>query len=186
MLLNILDFVHTSIQQVVRVGDTVVDATAGNGHDTLFLATCVGALGKVMAFDIQEAALQATSKRLVNAGMRERVELIKAGHEHLDDYIEGEVSAIMFNLGYLPGADKSCTTTAGTTLEAMQAGLAHLAINGVLAAVLYPGHEQGRIEAEAVQAWAAGLPQQQVAVLKYAFINRVHDAPYALLLQKRI
>ncbi|WP_239323886.1 class I SAM-dependent methyltransferase [Snodgrassella gandavensis] len=184
MLLNILDFVHASIQQVVQAGDTVIDATAGNGHDTLFLAKCVGEQGKVMAFDIQKAALQATSKRLVNADMRERVELIEAGHEHLDDYIEGEISAIMFNLGYLPGADKNCTTKASTTLQAMQAGLAHLAINGVLAAVLYPGHEQGRIEAHAVQEWAAGLPQQQIAVLKYAFINRVHNAPYALLLQK--
>ncbi|MCO6520406.1 MAG: methyltransferase domain-containing protein [Snodgrassella sp.] len=185
MLLNILDFVHASIQQVVQVGDTVVDATAGNGHDTLFLATCVGEQGKVMAFDIQKAALQATHKRLKNAGLSERIELIEAGHEYLDNYIEGEVSAIMFNLGYLPGADKNCTTTASTTLKAMQAGLAHLAINGVLAAVLYPGHEQGRIEAQAVQEWAAGLPQQQIAVLKYAFINRVHNAPYALLLQKQ-
>lgn len=184
MLLNILDFVHKNIQQTVKAGDTVIDATAGNGHDTLFLASCVGAQGKVFAFDIQASALEATSNRLAKAGYRERVQLIQAGHEHLSEYIQSKVSAIIFNLGYLPGGDKNCTTQANTTLKAMQNGLNLLTDNGVSAAVLYPGHEQGKIEAETIQTWAKSLPQQQIAVLKYAFINRINDAPFALILQK--
>lgn len=186
MLLNILDFVHKNIQQTVQAGDTVIDATAGNGHDTLFLASCVGAQGKVVAFDIQATALEATSNRLAKAGYSERVQLIHAGHEHLSEYIKSKVSAIIFNLGYLPGGDKNCTTQANTTLKAMQSGLNLLTDNGVLAAVLYPGHEQGKIEAETIQTWAQSLPQQQIAVLKYAFINRINDAPFALILQKHL
>lgn len=185
MLLNILDFVHATIRQVVQAGDTVVDATAGNGYDTLFLASLVGSTGKVVAFDIQPAAILSTRAKLESAGMSERVELIQADHEYMNEYIDSEVCAIMFNLGYLPGANKNCTTTAITTLKAMQAGLAYLAPNGILAAVIYPGHEQGKIEAEAVLSWAGKLPQQQISVLQYAFINRVHNAPFALLLQKR-
>ncbi|PIT37754.1 hypothetical protein BHC43_07830 [Snodgrassella alvi] len=185
MLLNILDFVHATIRQVVQAGDTVIDATAGNGYDTLFLASCVGPTGKVVAFDIQPAAIVSTRTKLESAGMSDWVDLIQTGHEHMNEYIKSEVSAIMFNLGYLPGADKNCTTTAITTLKAMQTGLAHLAPGGILAVVIYPGHEQGKIEAVAVLSWAEELPQQQISVLQYAFINRVHNAPFALFLQKR-
>lgn len=185
MLLNILDFVHTTIRQVVQAGDTVIDATAGNGYDTLFLASCVGSTGKVVAFDIQPAAIASTRAKLESAGMSDWVDLIQTGHERMNEYIKSDVRAIMFNLGYLPGVDKNCTTTAITTLKAMQAGLAHLVPDGILAVVIYPGHEQGKIEAEAVLSWAEELPQQQISVLQYAFINRVHDAPFALFLQKR-
>lgn len=185
MLLNILPFVKDCVRQVIRTGHTVIDATTGNGHDTVFLAQCVGEEGKVLAFDIQSAALNTTKQKLIELGLFSRVSLIKSGHEQMQQYCADKVSAIMFNLGYLPGADKICTTQAATTLQALQAGIRLLAINGLISIVLYPGHAQGKIEAQVIEEWATKLPQQQIAVLQYRFTNRVHNAPYALILQKK-
>lgn len=51
-------------RKVVRPGDTVIDATCGNGHDTLELVKLVcadNAPGYVYAFDVQEDALANSS-----------------------------------------------------------------------------------------------------------------------------
>ncbi len=186
MLLNILQFVQHQIKLAVQAGDTVIDATAGNGHDTVFLAQCVSNSGKVLAFDIQSSALLNTRNKLNELGLSDQVSLIQAGHEHMQKFCHTGVSAIMFNLGYLPGADKNCTTQVSTTLAALEAGLNILLKDGLISVVLYPGHEQGIIEAQAIEKWAAQLPQQQYEVLQYRFTNRIHHAPYALLLYKRI
>lgn len=186
MLLNILQFVQHCIRQAIKAGDTVIDATAGNGHDTVFLAQCVSSDGQVLAFDIQPAALEITRHKLLQLDLLSRVQLIQSGHERMQEFCDDRVSAIMFNLGYLPGADKQFTTQAASSLQAIQAGLNLLAKDGLISIVLYPGHEQGKIEAILVEQWAANLPQKEVTVLQYRFMNRVNNAPYALLLQKRI
>jgi 16S rRNA C1402 N4-methylase RsmH len=117
---GLLEKAHEMIESSVGVGDMVVDATLGNGHDTLFLAQCVGPTGKVIGFDVQQAALDATRKRLLVAGIGESsFELHLESHVQILEYVPFGVSAVVFNLGYLPGADKSVITQVATTLEAL-------------------------------------------------------------------
>ena len=89
-----LEMAHDFLAEVVTKEDMVVDATMGNGHDTLFLAKLAK---KVYAFDIQEQALEKTQERLDQAGMT-NTQLILQGHETLDQFVT-EVKAGIFNLG---------------------------------------------------------------------------------------
>ncbi len=140
----------------------MVDATTGNGHDTLFLARHVGSEGTVYGFDIQGSALEATAARLRGAGFAARVRLMLAGHErmseHLPDEERGRIRAVLFNLGYLPGGDKEIVTGPGTTVAALTDIVEWLAPAGVISVIAYTGHPGGREEAEQVKHWAAGLP----------------------------
>ena len=148
---------HEVVSAAVRAGDSVVDATAGNGHDTLFLANLVGPEGLVFAMDLQAVALQATWNRLVDAGVKERVSLINQGHEHLVRFCPKGIGAAMFNLGYFPSGDHSLITNQKTTLPALEQALFLLRDGGVLTCVCYPGHPGGAEEASAVAAWATAL-----------------------------
>ena len=149
---------HEAMAECLRPGDWAVDATAGNGHDALFLAQTVGPEGRVFAFDIQSAAATATRRRLAEAGVAERVEVGVRGHEHLSAALpptaQGRVRGVMFNLGYLPGGDKSLITRPETTLTALQAAAAVLEPGGRLTVVAYPGHAGGGEETAAVAHWA--------------------------------
>src|SRR5512144_1655855 len=78
---------HFFLRVRVKPGDRVMDATCGNGHDTLFLAGLVGAGGTVFAFDVQEQALEKTRQLLGENGYLDRVQLFHAGHEELAAYV---------------------------------------------------------------------------------------------------
>lgn len=110
LLPKAVDEAREVISKVVKKGDVAVDATAGNGLDTLFLAKLVGESGRVYAFDIQKEALENTRQRLQKEDLLSRVELIRAGHENMEEYVPGHVSAVMFNLGYLPGGNHRVIT----------------------------------------------------------------------------
>lgn len=178
---NILPFAHHLLRGRLKNGDAALDGTAGNGHDTLLLAQCVGG-GKVWAFDVQPQALQQTRRRLEEAGVS--AELICDGHEKLADYVDRPLTAAVFNFGWLPGGDKSCTTEAATSIRALTSALSLLKTGGLAVAVLYPGHEAGRHEAQAIEDWAQRLPQDEFAVLRYGFINRRNRPPYLLAFEK--
>ncbi len=110
------------IDSLLQEGDVAVDATAGNGHDTLYLAQKVGERGHVYAFDVQQAALDSTKERLAENGIPdERVTLILSGHERMADYVKEPVRCVLFNLGWLPSGDHSVTTRVPTTLAAVEA-----------------------------------------------------------------
>jgi SAM-dependent methyltransferase len=133
---NLIGQAHAAVASVLNEGMQAIDATVGNGHDTLFLARQVGATGHVYGFDVQQAALDATAARLRAEGVADRASLIHAGHEtmarQLPATLRGKVQAIMFNLGYLPGSDRGCITRATSTLPALEQSLALLAPQGVL------------------------------------------------------
>ena len=149
---------HAAMAACLRPGDWAVDATAGNGHDALFLAQTVGPQGWVVAFDVQPAAATATRRRLAEAGVAEWVDVEVRGHEHLTAGLPptawGRVRGVMFNLGYLPAGDKSLITRPDTTLAALQGAAAVLAPGGRLTVVAYPGHAGGGEETAAVAQWA--------------------------------
>ncbi|MCI3920664.1 16S rRNA (cytosine(1402)-N(4))-methyltransferase [Paenibacillus sp. TRM 82003] len=192
--LSILSFAHQLVRERLRPGDVAVDATMGNGHDTLFLAGLVGDGGRVFAFDVQEAALAATRERLAAAGeaVERRCTLLRRDHAELGSALAdagiasiGSVGAVMFNLGYLPGGDHAIVTRTESTLRALDAALDALRVGGVLTAVVYPGHEGGGQEAEAVNAWAAALPQERYQALTYRFANQRNAPPYVIAVEKR-
>ncbi|MBM3863269.1 MAG: methyltransferase domain-containing protein [Verrucomicrobia bacterium] len=145
------ELAHRIVREVLCEGAHAVDATAGNGHDTCVLAEAVGASGRVTAFDVQQAAIDATRHRLASAGLLDRVDLVCDSHLHIARRVAaGNVSAVMFNLGYLPGGDHSLITRAADTDAAIVAACGLLCRGGVITVVCYPGHPGGGEEAASV------------------------------------
>lgn len=146
-----------AIAEVLGAGDHAVDATAGNGHDTLFLARTVGAGGRVTSFDIQPAALAATRQRLPEHELLAPVRLIASGHETMEEHLTAPIRAAMFNLGYLPGGDKTLTTRTETSLHGLSAACRLLAPGGRISVLVYIGHPGGDEEHDAIRSFVEGL-----------------------------
>lgn len=183
---NLLVTAHERISQVVSAGDLVVDATMGNGHDTLFLAKCVGSGGVVIAFDMQSDALVATRERLVEEGIEpSRFQLHQKSHAELNEYVTTDVAAVVFNLGYLPRADKSLVTQTDSTIIALNHSISCLRSGGVLSVMCYPGHSGGDAEAEAVVRWMKELEPSIAKVDKYQRINAEEKSPFLMVALKR-
>jgi hypothetical protein len=128
-------------------GDSAIDATMGNGHDTLFLAKQVGFAGRVWSFDIQPEALVETRRLLDESGEMPWVNLVLKGHESMDQIIPAaahrRIKAIMFNLGYRPGGDHTLITESVTTRQALLVAAQLLSPQGIISVVYYPGHDDG-------------------------------------------
>ena len=168
----------------VAAGDIVVDATMGNGYDTLFLCGLVGASGRVYAFDVQPGALERTAVRLEEAGVRARATLLLAGHETMEAHVVGQPSAVMFNLGWLPGSPHGVTTRVDTTLAAVDAAVRMVMPGGLVSICVYPGHEEGKRERQALLDWAGALSVRRYNVLEHRFLNASDDTPLLILVQK--
>ncbi|WP_456404942.1 class I SAM-dependent methyltransferase [Thiolapillus sp.] len=153
--MHLTELAQHLLEKYLNPGDLAIDATAGNGHDTCFLAQQVGATGKVYAFDIQQQALNSTASALAAQGFSEWAHLIHRGHEHLLEELTpnsyGKIKAVMFNLGYLPHADKNIVTTTATTLQALDQASRLLSTDGALSVLAYRGHPGGAEEAIAVE-----------------------------------
>lgn len=181
---------HLLIEGRLKAGDTAIDATAGNGHDTLFLAQSVMPGGFVYVFDIQATALEATRQRLSKAAIPSTAySLLKCGHETLADTMpagsKGKVQVIMFNLGYLPGSDKQVITETGKTMRAIESALDWLAPGGLMTVVVYPGHEGGAEEAREVAAFGGSLSPQVIEVQHIRPVNRTATPPELWAFWKR-
>ena len=174
-----LEMAHDFLAQVITKDDVVVDATMGNGHDTLFLAKLAK---QVYAFDIQEQALEKTNQRLQEAGLT-NVELLLQGHETVDQFVT-EVKAAIFNLGYLPSADKSIITQPQTTLEALDKLCQMLVKGGRIAIMIYYGHDGGDIERDAVMDYVSQLPQQEYTATIYRTLNQINNPPFLVMIEK--
>lgn len=137
-------------------GAVAVDATAGTGADTAFLAAAVGARGLVHAFDVQAAAIERARQRLAERDLAQRVVWYHADHARLADKLGDQpLAAAMFNLGWLPGGDRALTTVPASTLPALDAAARLLQPGGRLSILAYRGHPGGETEDNAVAQWAA-------------------------------
>lgn len=174
------------LRQAVEPGAAVIDATMGNGYDTLWLAGLVGETGRVYAFDIQREAVERTGARLEEAGLADRATLFHAGHERIAELVPGPVDAAVFNLGWLPGTDKTLRTRADTTLTAVNAALDKLKEGGLLTVCAYPGHEEGRVELEALLRWARALPPERFDAMIRAYLNQPGDPPVLFAVKKNL
>ena len=173
------------LSRVIGEGDTVVDATMGNGHDTCTLAHLGGDKGQVYAFDVQEQAVEKTRERLEAEGLSARVSLFCTGHENMAQHVPNGVRAVAFNLGWLPGGDKSVTTRWETTFRALNAALELLLPMGVCTVCAYPGHEAGEVERQELAEYLAKLPPQRYNVLRQTFINAGPGAPECFVIQRQ-
>ncbi|GEK91330.1 class I SAM-dependent methyltransferase [Alkalibacterium kapii] len=187
MLLHALAFTRALIEQAVQSGDTVIDATVGNGHDTLHLARLVGDSGKVIGFDIQKSALTVTQKRLKETGVDARVTLHHKGHETIDEVLSpaDSVSLVVYNLGYLPKGDKSIVTTPASTLKSIELALSYLKKNGLVLLMVYYGHEGGPEEKDALLKYVETLPQKEYSVLQYQYLNQKNSPPFLIAIEKK-
>jgi len=177
---------HLFIRRFTRAGDRVVDATCGNGNDTLLLAELVGPGGRVWAFDIQQQAIVRTSARLSEAGLDDRVETVMSGHEAMADHLAEPVSLIVFNLGYLPGGLRNVITRPETTLAGLTRSIEIIKPGGILVVTLYPGHDGADAEQRAVEDWVTGLDQRSFHAWRMGQSNNKPAAPYLLLVQKAV
>lgn len=187
--LSVLNEAHRLVAERLSTGDCVIDATMGNGNDTLFLSRCVGTKGYVYGFDIQLLALEHTHERLIREGIAlDQVILTVESHEYMERVIpqlmKGQVTAIMFNLGYLPGGERSLITITETTVRALDAALRLLRSGGILTIVVYPGHPGGDEESIAIHSWAGQLHHDAYQVTTYQFLNASTDPPYLIAVYK--
>ena len=186
---GVLPFARTVLRTFSKSGDLVIDATCGNGHDTLFLSKLVGKDGQVFAFDIQANAIQKSQKRLMDNEADANVTFFHASHDNmtelLPDTVSGKIAAGIFNLGYLPGSDKSITTTGTSTIGAIEQLLNLLKKEGVIVLVIYHGHDEGKREKELVMNFVENLDQTKAHVLRYDFINQKSDPPFVVAIEKR-
>lgn len=170
---------HEFLAEVLDKEAVAVDATMGNGNDTAFLA---GLAGQVYAFDVQELALVKTQERLTNLGLT-NVHLIHAGHEQVDQYVPS-LRAAIFNLGYLPSADKSVITQPETTLIALEKILDRLEVGGRVSMMIYYGHEGGEMEKDSVLAFVSQLDQTMFTAMLYQPLNQKNHPPFLVMIER--
>lgn len=171
---------HEFLKEVLDKQSIAVDATMGNGYDTAFLASLSQ---RVYAFDMQQQALTKTQERLEQQGLT-NAELILAGHEQVDQYVKEPIRAAIFNLGYLPNADKTLITRPETTILALAKILDRLELGGRIAIMVYYGHDGGSREKEELLDYIGQLNQRQVTAMLYQPINQMNQPPFLIMLEK--
>ena len=183
-MIDLLTVEKQFIESHIKEGGTVVDFTMGNGHDTLWLSNKVGENGKVYAFDIQKAALESSEKLLSESGCPKNYTLILDSHANVENYVKEPICAGMFNLGYLPGSDKSVTTLRESTMKAVEAALRLLEDDGGLLIAVYPGHEEGTLEGNMLTEYFSILDRRKICVSQLRIVNSP-TSPFFFLVEKR-
>lgn len=189
---RMVDLARAMVANVLSPGDHVVDATVGNGRDTLWLAQQVGPSGRVLGLDLQREALQRTQERLVASGIEDRVLLVRCGHERLDAILPehglmARPKVVMFNLGYLPGGDPSVVTRAETSLAAVRYALRRVVSGGLITVILYPGHREGHLESELILAWANELNENLASMIRCEVVSKTRSpAPWFLAISPAV
>ena len=183
MQLNTLSMVHRFLEQSVKPGSFCIDATAGKGRDTALLCRLAGEMGRVLAFDIQQAAVDQTKALLAAEGLT--AEVVLDSHAHMERYAEaGTADCVVFNFGRLPGGDPAVFTRADSSVAALDAALRVLKPGGMVAIALYYGGANGYTERDAVLAWLETLDDRRFSVLCCDWVNRRNDPPMPIFIWK--
>lgn len=200
-LMDVINWAHSLLSEVIEEGDFVIDLTAGRGHDTLWLAKQVNAKqhGSVLAFDIQQQAITSTAKRLTESELpvtiikkqpitTEGITLYHGCHSQLKEHLNSQTltaKAVIANFGYLPNSDHLTTTTAQSSCCAISAATELLSTGGRIALVIYTGHQGAQEEASAIEAMCNNLDGKQWNILRLQPVNRT-NAPYLLVLERSL
>ena len=180
-----LNILHRVISEKVQPGDICIDATAGRGNDTLFLAKLVGETGHVTAFDIQQDAVDSTRELLAENGMSDRADVLLKSHSEMDEAAEeNTVSCITFNFGWLPKGDHNVFTNKSTSIPAIEKGLKLLKSGGVMTLIIYYGRETGFEERDALLEYLPTIDSSRFTVIEMPFVNRPNCPPIPILILK--
>jgi hypothetical protein len=195
-LIRIVTWSQKLVCDVLTSGVLAVDLTAGKGRDTLALAHAVGPTGQVIAFDLQQTALEQTAGLLKSSGFTVNlwppnqilpenpgIFLVHACHSTLGNHLRHHPSAIMANLGYLPGGDPLLITRPKSTLAALQQSLTWLKPGGRLSVTVYPSHPGGSDEGYLVDELFSALPQNLWNVLSLR-VSNCSAAPYLVIAER--
>lgn len=186
-----IDLAHKHWKSLVKPGDLVIDATCGNGHDTLVLAqlALTSDSGKLYACDVQKEAIVSSEQMLLGKLGRvimDKVQFIHGCHSCFPEEIKpNSVKLIAYNLGYLPGGDKTKTTQTETTLQSIKKAQEVIQDGGVISITCYPGHPEGKREEEHILQFSSALDPKQWSCCSHRWSNR-SNAPSLLLIQKRM
>ena len=182
---QITSWVHHFLEDHVQLGDICIDATMGNGNDTALLSKLVGENGKVVAFDIQQMALDHTKEKLMKEGCPSNYKLVLESHENMLDYAkENSVACITFNLGYLPGGDHAKATKSDSSIKAIETGLSLLKKKGLMTICIYSGGDSGFEEKDAVLSYIKSLDAKKYLVIIAEYANRPNNPPIPVLIVK--
>jgi len=186
--ISLTEQAHSIIKKHLKTGDIAIDATVGNGHDTLFLTQQVGSNGSVFGFDIQQQAIESTQDKLNNEATITNIQLFHCSHDQMEHFIpqeaQGRIKVIMFNLGYLPGSDKSIITQAESTLKALKSALNILGKTGIVTIAAYPGHSGGKSETDAIQQWHTQLNTDQYS-MQTIYSSEKETAPRLYIIKSK-
>ncbi len=176
------DITNFLIENYINEGDTVIDATAGNGNDTIKLCKKVGKSGKVYAFDIQDKAIEETKRKVLENGFL-NAEIIKDSHEFMNNYVNEKVKAVIFNLGYLPGGDHKVHTKGETTIVAIKKAIDLICHDGFIAIMIYHGKNSGTKEKKAVTEFLKTIDHKKYTVTLHDFFNRPNNPPITAVIK---
>lgn len=182
--INSKTLAHLMLMPILGSAKRIVDATAGNGHDTVFLAEHSSDDCVVYAFDIQQDALDSAKRLAEERGVAEKVRLVLDSHENVESHITDEIDAAMFNLGYLPTGDHQITTQADSTMKAILTMVRKLSVGGMVTVVSYSGHAAGAKEQERLFAELSELPVRYYTVSSFRMINHKDTAPMLFVIEK--
>lgn len=183
-MIDLLELHKYFIRNHLHPGDVAVDFTMGNGHDTEFLSKTVGESGHVYAFDIQEQALASTARRLREAGCPENYTLIHDSHQYVKNYVKTPFRAGMFNLGWLPGGDKSITTLRESTMPAVEAAIDLMDRDAILNIAVYPGHAEGDAEGQMLCTYLSGISRHKICATRVNILNSP-TSPYFIVIETK-
>jgi hypothetical protein len=183
-----IDLAHALWTRVIQKGDHAVDATCGNGHDTEVVARLLDTAGggRLSAFDIQSAAIEVTKKKCsawLTADSKVNITFYHQSHASFPTWPVGSIGLIIYNLGYLPGGDKSITTSCGATIESLHAALPLVRPGGLISVTCYPGHAEGKKEEALVIAFAEEVSPIEWSCCHHRWVNR-RNAPSLMLFQR--
>lgn len=183
-MINLLEIEKNFLIPHIKKGGVAVDFTMGNGHDTLWLSEAMGEGGKVYAFDIQPQALESSRRLLEAENAPKNYTLILDSHSNVMDYVSEKICVGMFNLGFLPGGDKSITTKRETTMVAIRAAIDLLADDGALLIAVYPGHAEGTIEGELIEEELSKLNRKELCASKFKIVNSP-TSPFFFVVERK-
>ena len=183
-MVDLLELQKEFLRKHIGKGSVVCDFTAGNGHDSEFLSKTVGETGRLYAFDIQSAACESTKNHLAESGCPQNYTIINDSHANCKEYVHEKINAGMFNLGWLPGSDKTVTTKRESTRKAIDTAVRLIDKDGILLIAVYPGHEEGRLEGEMITNMLSRISRFELSVSRFQIINSP-SSPYFFIAERK-
>jgi 16S rRNA C1402 N4-methylase RsmH len=171
------------MDRILKQGDTVVDATCGNGYDSIYIAEKIGKAGTLYCFDVQNIAIKKTEESLLQLNEAPTIHLLQESHENLELFVKEKVDCVYYNLGYLPNSDKSITTNSNSTIQSLKSAFNILKPNGIISMMCYLNHDDHN-EYNQIKIFLLSLNQLEFSIAETNFILR-KTSPILLVIEKQ-